>query len=141
MGLQVGFRAELARRHGRRQEFLRERLQRRQIDLVARHVGRDLRLREIKRARNRERAAAVNGGVHVERRRRFPERPKILYSHLESVQCRLRGSRTAVVRHVHSAFRENERLQLEIHRRFRRRRARYGHCLLRHIARRRRPRL
>ena len=60
MRLHVGLRAELARRHRRRQKLLRERLQRRQIDLVDRHVGGNLRLREIQRASHRERAAAVN---------------------------------------------------------------------------------
>ncbi len=137
MCLYVGLRAELARRHGSRQDLLRERLQGRQIDLIDRYVGRNLRLRQIQRARHRQCAAAVNIGVHIECRRRLPERLKILYSHLERIERRRRRSRTAVVLDVHSAFRQHERFQLKIHRRFRRRRTRHRHRLLRHIARRR----
>src|SRR5208282_51967 len=135
--LHVGLRAELARRHRRRKKFLRERLQRRQIDLIDRHVASNMRLREIQRALDRERAAAVNVAVNVERRRRLPERPQILYSDLQRLERRRRGSRTAVVLHVHSTLRENERLQLKIHWRFRRRWTRHGRRLLRHVARRR----
>src|ERR1035437_10619114 len=78
MRLYLGLRAQLARRDRGRQHRLSERLQRRQVDLIDRHLRRNLRMRQIERALDRDRAAAANLTVNGDGRGPSPYGAKIL---------------------------------------------------------------